>query len=665
MKNIVNILNDNSLEYAAYVISDRALPDIRDGLKPVHRRILFTMDRMNAYSFTKSANIEGKTMETHPHGGSYGAMVGMVQKDSNLTPYIIGKGNFAQHTSRDLQPGAPRYTEAKVSPLAKEILKDLDKKTVNYIPNYDGTIMMPEVLPVKFPTVLHTAQEGIAYGMASRIPSFNLIELNNAIIHYINTEEKTLLIPDFATGGYVINNKDVFEKINDEGSGSLRLRAKVEIKGNVLSITEIPYSTTREQIIEKVIELVKGGKLKEVTDIKDLTGLHGMEIEITCKKNTDMRLLLERLYQNTSMENAYSCNMNILHNGLPKVMGVWEIIDKWLDWRMDCIKNGLMHEIENLNQKLHLLKGLEKVLLDIDKAIEIIRRSDEDVINSNLKIEFNIDDIQADYISNMKLKNINKDYIIKQIKDIEALEDLISVKNNVLNSDESIKYIICEDLKSINSKYGQERKTQILTIDEKIKEVISKAKKEVPDYSVKLLVTKEGYVKKQNTSVRADQKLKDGDVVLEEFDTNNKNELVVFSGTDAFKIKIDALSNSKPSDMGDYIPNIIGVSEVVGYTVVDENYKFILVCYDNGKVAKVDLESFRTETSRKKLANSLNKNAKVVNILSFKNEEEFILIDKKNKEIVKHTQDLITKASRSTQGVNVARNIVNIKKGRA
>lgn len=662
MKNIVNILNDNSLEYAAYVISDRALPDLRDGMKPVYRRILYTMERMNAYSFTKSANIEGKTMEIHPHGGSYGTMVGMVQRDTNLTPYIIGKGNFAQHTSRDLQPGAPRYTEAKLSSLGKDILKDLDKKIVDFVPNYDGTIMMPEVLPVKFPSVLHYAQEGIAFGMSSRIPSFNLVELNDAVIKYIKTKERTILIPDFATGGYIIDNKEIFERVNNEGLGTLRLRAKTEIKNNVISIIEIPYSTTREQIIEKIIELVKSGKLKEITDIKDLTGLHGMEIEITCKKNTDMKLLLEKLYQNTPMESTYSCNMNMLYNGLPKVVGVWEIVDKWTEWRIGCIKRGLSNEIDTLTKKLHISKGLEKVLLGIDRAVEIIRKSDEIDINPNLIAEFKIDEIQADYISNMKLKNINKDYINKHVKEIESLEEVIKSKLDIMNSDNSILEIICNDLKCINETYGQERRTQPLTIDEAIKKTISKVKKEIADYTVKVIVTKDGYVKKLNSSVRAEQRLKDGDVILEEFDTNNKNELVIFSGTDAYKLKLDVLSNSKPSDMGDYIPNIIGTPEIIGYTIVDDSYKFILVCYENGKIAKVDLSSFKTETSRKKLSNSLSNKAKVVNILSFKEEEEFILIDKKGKEIIKNTRDLTTKALRSTQGVNVARNIVNIKK---
>lgn len=662
MKNIDKIIEDNSLEYGNYIIKNRALPDLRDGMKPVYRRILYTMYEMKSYTFTKSQNIVGQVMKYHAHGDSYGTVVGLAQKDAHLTPLIVGKGNFAQHTSRDLAYGAARYTEAKLSEISKEILRELDSKTVEFIPNFDGTRTLPEILPVKFPAILHYAQEGIAYSMSSRLASFNLVELNNAVIKYINTKEKTILIPDFATGGFVIDNKDVFQKINYEGLGTLRLRARAKIKGNIISITEIPYSTTREQIIEKAVELVKSGKLKEISDIKDLTGLHGMEIEIVCKKNIDMKLLLEKLYQKTPMEGTYSCNMNILHNGLPKVMGVWEIIDKWLMWRASCIRRGLAYEIENLNKKLHLLKGLEEVLLDIDRTIQIIRHIDEDKINISLMTEFNLDEIQADYIANMKLKNINKDYIIKQTKNVQVVEKLIVSKNKILNSDKSILSIICNDLKSINSAYGQARKTELLIIDETIKKAISKAKKEVVDYNVKLVVTKEGYVKKLNTSTRSEQKLKDRDIIIEEFDTNNKNELVVFSKTDAFKIKIDTLSNSKSSDMGDYIPNIIGVNEITGYTIVDKNYKFILVCYDNGKVAKVDLASFKTKTNRKKLSNSLSKNAKVVNILSFKDEEEFILIDKKNREIVKHTNELVTKTLRSTQGVNAARNIINIKK---
>ncbi|HAU85127.1 MAG TPA: DNA topoisomerase [Lachnospiraceae bacterium] len=660
--NIEKVIKENSLEYANYVIKNRAICDVRDGMKPVHRRILYTMHLMKAYGFTKSQNISGQVTRLHPHGDTYGTMVTMVQKDGNLTPYIEGKGNFSQHTSRDLQAGASRYTEARLSEMAKDIFKDLDKKTVNFVPNFDGAIMMPEVLPVKFPAVLHYAQEGIAYSMSSRIPSFNLNELSEAIIKYIQTGEKTILVPDFATGAYIVENPTMFEKINMEGLGSVRLRAKAEINKNIISVTEIPYSTTREAIVDKIIDLIKSGKIKDITDVKDLTGLHGMEIEITCKKSADMEMLLEQLYQNTPMESSYSCNMNVIStNGLPQVLGVWGIIDEWLEWRRGCIKIGLSNEILVLNKKLHLLKGLEKVLLDIDKAIEIIRLSPESQINSNLIAYFGLDTTQAEYISNMKLRNINKDYIVKQIKDIHDLEKTRDDLQLKMSDEKAINEIVCNDLREVSSKYGKVRRTKPLQINEKAKETISRAKKEAPDYKVRLVVTKDGYAKKLSTASRAEQKLKEGDEIVAEFETNNRNELVVFHGTDAYKVKIDSLSDSKPTSLGDYLPSILGIDKVLGYTIVDDNYKYTLIQYSNGKIAKISNESYYTETSRKKLANSLCKGLDVIKVIAIEDDVDLLLSNTKGKTTEKNTAELQAKKSRATQGVVVIRNLAEMK----
>lgn len=659
-KNIQSVIKDNILSYAGYTIKSRAIPDLRDGNKPVIRKILYAMYVKKCFNYTKSATVTGHVFPYHAHGDCYNTIVGMVQSDNHLTPYVEGKGTFAQHTSSLMQPAASRYTECRLSEIAKDILKDLNKNTVDFIPNYDGTLTMPEVLPVKYPAILHYAQEGIAVGMASKIPSFNLKELNDATIKYIKEGITTTLIPDFATGGYIINQPQAFEKINETGLGSIRLRAKATIDKNIISITEIPYSTTRETIIDKVVELIKSGKLKEITDIKDLTGLHGMEIEITCKKNTDMELLLEKLYLLTPMESSYSCNMNVLHEGLPKVMGVWTIIDKWLEWRKECVKRGLRNEISDLEKKLHLLKGLEKVLLDIDKAIEIIRYSEEWLIDNNLIEYFKVDKTQADYISNMKLRNINKDYITKQIKDIEQLENKLNNLHNTLNCEHLIRDLICEGIQEVTDKYAQDRRSKLITICEKTKEKVVKIKKEIPDYKVRLLVTREGYVKKLSPNTKADQNLKPCDEIVQEYETTNLSELVVFSGKDAYKIKLHQLNDYKPSQLGDYLPNLLGIKNILGYTIVDDNYKYTLILYSNGKIAKIDNNSYKTETNRKKLANSLYKDSEVLQILTIKDDCDINLINNKGKKTMKNTNILMPKKSRNTQGVSTLKNIIKI-----
>ncbi|MDR4281747.1 DNA topoisomerase, partial [Bacillus subtilis KCTC 1028 = ATCC 6051a] len=424
-KNIEQIIENNMMEYSAYILLDRALPDLRDGLKPVHRRILYSMYLQKAFKFTKSANVAGQVMKLHPHGSSYGSMVGMVQKDRHIIPMLEGKGNFGQYTSRDLMPAADRYSEVKLSEISIDMMQNFDKNVVDFIDNYDGTMKMPEVLPVKFPSILAYSNSGIGVGFSSSIPSFNLKELTEAIVKYIETGEKTVLVPDFATGGLIVKEDNVFRQLNEEGRGTVKIRGKAEIVKNEIHITEIPYSTTREAIIEKIVELNKAGKLKEVTDVKDLTGLKGMLITITARRNTDMNVLLEKLYKFTPLQSTFSANMNMLVDDLPKVLGVWQTIDKWLEWRTTCIKRGLSHDIETMTRKLHLLQGLEKVLLDIDEAIEIIRRSSQDQIEPNLQKHFGIDFEQAKEVANMKLRNINREYIIKKIEDIDKFEKTI------------------------------------------------------------------------------------------------------------------------------------------------------------------------------------------------------------------------------------------------
>lgn len=652
-KNIENILEDNSLNYAAYVLLDRALPDIRDGLKPVHRRIIYSMHLEKAYSFVKSANISGATMKLHPHGDAYGTMVNMVQKDKQFIPYLEGKGNFAQHTSRDLQAGASRYTEVKLSDFTADILKDVNNGIVDFIPNYDGTIMMPQVLPAFFPTVLTHSNSGIGVGMSSSIGSFNIKELCEAIKNYLETGEKNILIPDFPTGGYVIENEEVFSKINETGIGTIRLRSNYNINKNIIEITEIPYSTTREAIIDKIVELVKLGKIKEIIDIRDLTGINGQLIEIICKKNIDMELLMEKLYRLTPLESTFSFNMNMLIHDLPKVASVWTVIDEWLIWRRDCLKRKLSNEIEKYKKELHILKGFEKVLVDIDEAIKIIRFAEEDKILKTLMERFKIDEIQANEIANMKLRNINKDYIGKKLLKVKEIETIIADKENLLNN--GIDTLICDDMLYSIKKYGNERKTLLIKPCEEIKEKIKEETKVIDDYAVKIITTKEGYVHKYKASYSGDYKLKENDEVVDEFMVSNIGELLVFSETDCYKILIDNLEETTKGSFGTFVPTLLNVKNIINIAVLHENYKYLLVWYDNNKIAKVNLKSFETKTNRKKLGNSLYGKAKVKNIWCLDEEKEFEVITKK-KSYLKDTRSIALKDSRATQGVNIIGN---------
>lgn len=649
---IDELIKDNSMTYANSVITDRALIDIRDGNKPIHRRIVYAMHKMNAYSFKKCHKVSGEVMSYSPHADSYPTIVNMAQPDGNIIRYIDGEGNFAQHTSRDLKAGASRYTSCKLSEFGRDVLKELSSNTVDMIDNYDCTLKIPEVLPVKTPNALLFCSEGIAYGMASKIPSFNMIELDNAIVHMLETGEKEYLYPDFATCGQIVKDEAVLKAVNETGRGIFKLRAKAEIVDNVINITEIPYSTTREAIIDKVIELVKTGKLKEITDINDLTGLDGMLIEITCRKNTDMNLILEKLYKMTPLESSYACNMNILNlEGLPKVMGVWDIVEEWLIWRKQCVRIGIGNNIASKAKKLHFLKGLEKVVLDINKAIEIIRNSETDeLIISNLSKHFDIDETQAEEIANMKLRKINKENILKQIKDVEKLEEEIQFLQDNMDSEDYVNQQVIIGLKEVTDKFGQPRRTEIIEIDEATKEKITQIKNEVASYNVRVIVTKEGYVKKLSLKAKAEQKLKDGDEVVAEFITNNTQELLVFSGTDCYKVQLDDLSDSNSNALGEYLPTKLEIDTPIGYSVVDGGYKYLAILYNTSKIAKVDLSAFETATKRKKLSNSLHKDSNVVKMITLKGDEQLVLINEKGKEFTIDSNDLNAVTSRSSQG---------------
>lgn len=665
VREISDILKDNSLIFGNYVILNRALPDIRDGNKPVVRKLLVAMHDDNAYTNVKCASITGLMMKKyHPHGSCYNVIVNQIHTDGVLTPYIIGKGSFSHHYSK-AKASNERYTEARLSPFAKHVLNDLKLKTVDYVDNFDGTLKIPEVLPVQFPSILHCSQEGIAYGMANKMPSFNLVELNNATVKFIETGEKTLLVPDFASGGLIIKNDRAFNQINyisgtDEEKKSnktaslysVKLRAKVDIEENVMYVREIPYETTIDDIFDKIRDLYKQGKLKEITDIVNMQGHNTFGIKITCKKNTDMDLLLEKLYALTPLECGFSCNMNIINlKGLPQVMSVWDIIEEWLVWRRSCVVRGVNNTIATKEKKLHFLKGLEKVVLDIEKTIDIIRNSETDAkINENLMKHFNLDETQAEEIANMKLRRINKGNIIKQIKDIEELENEINTLKNNVKDENYINQLVIDGLNEISQKFGQSRRTQIIEINETIKDKISQIKNEVESYNVRVVCTSEGYVKKLSLKAKAEQKLKDGDKIMAEFITNNTQELLVFSGTDCYKVQLDDLADSNSNALGEYLPTKLEIDTPIGYSVVDGGYKYLAILYNTSKIAKVDLSAFETATKRKKLSNSLHKDSNVVKMITLKGDEQLVLINEKGKEFTIDSNDLNAVTSRSSQG---------------
>ena len=665
LKNIQNIIHDNMMTYSQYTITNRALPDIRDGLKPVYRRILVSMHNMKISNFTKSANVVGNVMKYHPHGNSYSTIVGMVQTDNNITPLITGKGSFGQHTSRELQAAADRYTEIKLSDLSKDIFKDVNNRMVDFVPNYDGTLMMPEVLPVKFPMVLTIAQEGIAVGMSNKMPSFNLKEINDATEKYIRTGEHTILVPDFATGGEIIKNSDAFNQINTSGNGTIRLRAKAEINRNTISIKEIPYTTTREAIIDAIIKLIKNKKITEISNVQDLTGIDGMEIEITAKRNTDMEMLLAKLYKWTPLENTFSANMNILVDNLPRVVGVHQIIETWVKWRAECIKKGIRYELISLNETLHRLVGLEKILLDIDKAIEIIRTSREKEIEKNLEEYFKIDDVQAEYVANIRLRNLNKDAIIKQVSEIEDLKSTIKDKEETLENDEKINELIIQGLRDTTDKYAQPRRTQIvepqnITIETPQTQT-QQSEETVENVEYRIIITKDGYLKKIAIDV-PDVKIKEGDEILYDYTGNNNSEILVFVKTDAYKIYLSNVPVHSANDFGLYLPTHLKIRSVniKGYGIINDKSKYMLIEYDNMKIAKININSYKTSAKRTKLENSLFAGAGVKNITTLF-DDVVLELKWKNKTTMYSTSNMKVKSSRNSQGVTVRYETLKIK----
>ena len=650
-KEITRIIEDNMMEYSADVIFDRAICSIESGLKPSQLRCLWAMYDKKIFKLTKSLNVVGEVTKFHSHGSSYPTIVNMTQEDRHSLPLITGEGNFGQYSSKLLTYASDRYTNVKLSPLAIDSLKEVDKNYVEMIPTYDNKNTMPLYLPSKYPIILTQASEGMAVGMASKLPSFNFNEVCEAIINYIKTGEQTMLIPDFATYGFIVNNKNTIETINKQGKGTLKLRGKCELNENnkTILIKEIPYGTYREDIIDKVIDLIKEGKLKEVISIKDSTGLKGSGIRVECRKNTNLKEVEQKLYKLTSLESTYSCNMNVLYNGMPSVQGVWGIIPKWIDFRKGCIIRSLKHEKIKLEKEYHLFKGFKNIINDLDKVIEIIRFEDEPI--NKLQLEFDLDELQAKYIFGLSLKDINKKYIEKKLQDISVMSNNIKELDITINSNDKLMNIIMSDLEYINKTYKSPRRTKIIDdIADTIEDIL------IEDYNLNIVLSKEGYLKKVKlTSLRgaSEYKFKDGDSLLSLRQTSNKNDLLIFTNKqNCYKLKIHEIQDHKPSVLGLYLPSHLQLEEdehIIDVIPTDYTEE-ILIAYENGKVARVPLSSYKTKTNRTKLSNATySENIAGIHIY----EDTKYILATEDKALIFKAKDIPLKTSRNTQGITV------------
>ena len=671
---IVSTIRENFMPYALSVILSRAIPEI-DGFKPSHRKLLYTMYKMGLLTGgrTKSANIVGATMKLNPHGDSaiYDTMVRLSRGyEALLHPYVDSKGNFGKFYSRDMAWAASRYTEAKLAPICNELFRDIDKDTVDFVDNYDNTMKEPTLLPVAFPSVLVNANTGIAVGMASNICSFNLKEICETTAALIRDPEhdikSTLPAPDFIGGCQIIYDEKVINQVYETGKGSIKLRAKYEYdsSANCIDILAIPSSTTCEVIIEKIIELVKQGKIKEISDIRDETGIDGLKITIDLKRGVDPDKLMAKLFKFTTLEDSYSCNFNVLINGVPKVLGVKALLEEWIAFRIECVKRRTYFDRTKKAEKLHLLNGLAKILLDIDKAIKIIRETDEEVeVVPNLMIGFGIDKIQAEYVAEIKLRHLNREYILKRTKDIENLEKEIADLDEIFKSKSRIKTIIVKELKEVAEKYGQPRKSIIIYNDtSKYEEEIQ----EIPDYPVTFFFTKEGYFKKitpQSLRMSGAQKLKEGDEITQTIEFSNNCDLLFFSDkSQVYKAKASDFSDTKASVLGDYVAAKLSMDEGenVVYMVATKDYKGVLLfAFENGKVAKVPLEAYATKTNRKKLTGAYSDKSPLAGMLLLKEDKEVLFKSSSARMLLVHTGVLSLKSTRSTQGVAV----MKLKKG--
>ncbi len=666
---ISETLELNFMPYAMSLIVSRAIPEI-DGFKPSHRKLLYTMYKMGLLNGgrTKSANIVGQTMRLNPHGDAaiYETMVRLARGNETLLhPFVDSKGNFGKVYSRDMAYAASRYTEAKLDAFCAEIFRDIDSDTVDMVDNYDATMKEPSLLPTTFPNVLVSPNQGIAVGMASNICSFNLKEICDTTIALIKNPDhdilETLPGPDFSTGAQLLFDEAATREIYSTGRGSFKLRAKwrYEKKDNLIEIYEIPYSTTSEAIMDKVAELIKAGKIKEISDMRDETDLGGLKLTIDLKRGADPDKRMQKLFRMTPMQDSFACNFNILIAGMPRVMGVGEILEEWTAWRTDCIKRRVFFQIQKKKDRLHLLKGLERILLDIDKAIAIIRETElESEVVPNLMIGFGIDEIQANYVAEIKLRNINKEYILKQTKATSELEKEIEELEGILNSHRKLQNVIIKELQQVSDKYGKPRKTEIIYQTEEIQ--VDEEEEPLPDYPVTVFVSREGYLKKitaQSLRMSGEQKFKEGDSLAFSLETTNRAEILVFTDQfQCYKSRLSDFADGKASLLGDYLPQKLGfdTGEAVRSVIFPGDYKgFVLFFFENGKAAKVPLSAYETKTNRKKLTGAYSDKSPLITAMSMQADGQIAVYSSDGRASIFSTAQLLPKATRNTQGVTV------------
>ena len=665
---ITETLETNFMPYAMSVIMSRAIPEI-DGFKPSHRKLLYTMYKMGLLtgSRTKSANIVGQTMRLNPHGDAaiYETMVRLsTGYEALLTPFVESKGNFGKVFSRDMSYAASRYTEAKLAPICAEIFRDIDRSTVDFVDNYDGSMLEPSLLPTAFPNVLVSANLGIAVGMASQLCGFNLNEVCETTIAWLRDPEHDILstmpAPDFPTGGEIVYDRAEMESIYKSGRGSVKLRAKWRHlpKENIIEIYEIPYTTTTEAIIDKSAELIKAGKIREINDMRDETDLGGLKIAIELKRGVDPEKLMQKLFRLTTLQDSFSCNFNILVGGSPRVMGVGEILEEWTAWRTECVRRRVYHELEKKKEKLHLLQGLERILLDIDRAIEIIRNTElESEVVPNLMVGFGIDQVQAEYVAEIKLRNINREYILRRTAETEELERDIADLEDVLKSRRRVRNIIIDELKSINKKYPVPRRSSIVYASDIAED---EEEEQVEDYPVTLFLSREGYFKKitpQSLRMSGEQKYKDGDSLRISLESSNRCDLLIFTDKQQiYKLRLADMEETKASALGVYLPTRLQMDEGESVlTMVDpgEYKKQLLLVFENGKIARIECSAYETKTNRKKLVNAYSDKSPLVAVIPLEEELDLACYSSDDRALVFNTSLLQPKSSRSTQGVGV------------
>ena len=665
---ITSTLDENYMPYAMSVIVSRAIPEI-DGFKPSHRKLLYTMYKMGLLTGnrTKSANIVGQTMRLNPHGDQaiYETMVRLAKgNESLLHPFVDSKGNFGKVYSRDMAYAASRYTEAKLAPICAELFRDLDCDAVDFVDNYDNTTKEPALLPTTYPNVLVSANQGIAVGMASQICGFNLGEVCDTTIQLLKNPDHdiatTLLAPDFSTGGQILCDPEELGRIYETGRGGVKVRAKYRyIKSeNIIEIYEIPYSTSLEAILDKVSELMKAGKIKEISDMRDETDLSGLKLAIDLKRGIDPDKLMQKLLRLTPLQDTVSCNFNILIAGMPRVLGVRALLEEWLAWRTECVRRRVYFVLHKKQEKLHLLQGLKRILLDIDKAIEIIRQTEEEAeVVPNLMIGFGIDQIQAEYVAEIKLRNINKEYILKRVQETAALAEEIEDLEDTLQKPARIRKIIVGELEEVRKKYAQPRKTEIIFSHEAEYE---EEPEETPDYPVTLFLSREGYFKKitaQSLRMSGEQKFKEGDGLFRQIEATNNTELMFFTDRQqVYKVRAADFADGKASLLGDYLPTKLGMDEdekVIDLVLPGDYSGHVLFFFENGKCARVSLSAYATTSNRRKLTGAYSDKSPLAALLKLTEDKELALISTEPRALLLHTALLAPKTTRATQGVAV------------